>query len=91
MGRPKKDKFEDLDEEFRGFVDGSTPEQIKQRLAEVVLEHQRLVEARKNDQDLQDKKWAYDEADAIYRDGKKMNKLRIEYARMVLVNRGIIE
>jgi hypothetical protein len=90
-GRPPKDKFDDLDEEFRAFVLGSDPNLVKQRLAEVVLEHQRLVEARKNDGDLQEKKWAFEEADAVYREGKKLNKLRIEFAREILVARGAIE
>ena len=88
MARPKKDKFEDLCEDFKKYILAATPELAKQKLAEAVLSHQELMEARKNDQDLQEKEQAYKEADEIYRAGKKEAKLKIEFVKQVLTDRG---
>jgi hypothetical protein len=87
-GRPKKNRFDDLPAEWKDAVDGMTPEEIKNRVAEVALELEKLMEAKKLDQDLADKVLAAKDAGAVYREGKKAAQLRISYAQQLLEARG---
>lgn len=84
----KKDPFEDLDTDFKEAVAGMANDEIRERIAKVALDQMELMEAKKQDQDLTDKKEAYSEANAIYRDGTKMNKLRMEFCKRVLGDKG---
>lgn len=87
-GRTKKEAFEDLDSEFKDTVAAMSEEDIRNKLAQVSLNHVELMKAKKDDQDLESKKEAVKEAGAIYREGSKMNKLRIEFCHRVLGDRG---
>lgn len=87
-GRRKKNKFEDLDKDFMTNIEAASDAEIRDKIAQVALNQAELIQARDLDQDLQDKKYALSEANAIYREGTKMNKLRIEYARSILEARG---
>ncbi len=80
----KKDKFADVPEEFRDAVAGMQEPQIRDRIAKVSLDQAALIEAKGNDQDLAEKKEQAKEAGAIYREGTKLNKLKIEFCRQVL-------
>ncbi len=88
MGRPKKDKFEDLDIDFKDSVAAMDESQIRAKLAEVSLNQAALMAAKADDEDLAVKKEIAKEAGAIYREGTKMNKLSIEWARQVLGDKG---
>lgn len=87
-GRAKKEQFEDLDSDFKDTVSGMTEEEIRNKLASVSLNQVELMNAKKDDGDLQQKQEAVKEAGAIYREGSKMNKLRIEFCHRVLGDRG---
>lgn len=88
MGRPKKDKFADLDEDFRDSIAGMDEAGIKRRIAEIALNQVAMNIAKENDEDLQQKQEAAKVAGEGYREVTKMNRLRIEYARQVLGDKG---
>jgi hypothetical protein len=91
MGRgfgKKKDPFEDLDEDFKDAVAGMDEKAIRDRLAKVTLDQAALMDAKEKDIDLKEKKEAAKEAGAVYREGTKMNKLRVKYARSILDAKG---
>lgn len=85
---PPKDKFEDLDEDFKNAVAGMDEAEIKNRIAKISLDQVTLMEAKALDADLKLKQEQSREAGAIYREGTKMNRLRIEFARRVLGDKG---
>jgi len=85
---PPKDKFEDLDDDYKSAVAGMDEVAIRERIAKVSLDQASLMEAKELDADLKLKKEVSKEAGAIYREGTKMNKLRIEFARRVLGDKG---
>lgn len=84
----KKSQFSDLPGEFKDAVDGMDYEQIKERIAQVALDNEELLAAKKNDEDLASKKEATKEASAVYREGSKINILKIRYAKAVLETKG---
>jgi hypothetical protein len=88
MGRPKKDPWEDLDDEFKSTIDSSDEVSIRKKIAEVALNQSALTSAKELDQDLAEKKETYSEAGAVYRDGTKRHKLMIAYCREILNNKG---
>ncbi len=88
MGRPKKGKFDDLDQDFKDRVNGANQEQIREIICKVALDQGALIELKEEDQDLAEKKEAYSTAGAFYREGTKMNKLRTKYARTMLGEKG---
>jgi len=83
-----KDPFASLDAEFKDGVANMPIEDIKKRVAEIALELDRLMEAKKKDQDLEEKLEAAKDAGAVYREGQKSAKLRIRYAQTILEARG---
>jgi hypothetical protein len=87
-GRPKKAPFSDLDLEFKSTVESMTDDEIRRKVADTNLDLQQLLNARDLDQDFQEKKAAYGEAGAVYRDGQKAAKLKTKFALMVLEGRG---
>lgn len=90
MARVAKDKdpFESIPEEFKDAVAGMSVDEIKQRIAQVALDQVELMKAKKEDQDLFEKKEAYKEAGALYREGTKLNKTKIEYCKMMIDSKG---
>lgn len=88
MAKVEKNPYEDVPEEWRESVESATTEEIKKKVAEVALAQAELMKAKKDDADLADRREQYKEAGAIYREGSKMNKCKIEYAKMVLDSRG---
>lgn len=88
MGRQKKNKFEDLDADFKSNVESMNNEEIRNRVAQIALDTEDLLRAKKEDEDLKEKVTIAKEAGAVYRDGVKMNRIRIQYAQMILESRG---
>ena len=88
MGRSKKDPFEDLDQDFKDTVASMSETEIRQKISSVALNQVALLEAKENDEDYQTKKELASEAGAIYRDGTKMNKIRIAFCKRVLGDKG---
>jgi hypothetical protein len=89
MARGKrKDPYAELDASFKNSIENMSDEQIKQRVAEINLNLQQLLNAREVDQDLKEKAAAYQEANRVYREGMKDAKLRTKYALSVLEARG---
>lgn len=84
----KKDPFEDLDEDFKTTIEALNEEEVRKRIAQVALDQESLMVAKKADLDLEKAKEVAKEAGAIYRDGTKVNKLKISFARQVLSDRG---
>jgi hypothetical protein len=84
----KKDKWADLDEAFKDTANSLTESEIRNRVAKVSLDQAALIDFRDKDFDLKEKKEIAKEAGAIYREGTKANKLRIEYYRMLLDGQG---
>ncbi len=88
MGREPKSKFEDLDKDYMTSIESATDDEIRAKIAQVALNNAALQEAKGEDQQLAELKEQVKEAGAIYREGAKANKLRIEYARYMLDSRG---
>lgn len=88
MGRPKKDKFADLDEDFKNGVAGMDEVSIRRKISEVALNQEALLDAKADDEDFQQKKAIAKEAGAVYREGTKANKLRIAWCKRVLGDKG---
>jgi hypothetical protein len=88
MAKKEKDKFDLLEQEWRDAVQGMNKEDIKKRVCEVALNQAELMKAKREDQDLDEKRETYRDASSIYREGTKMNKAKIEYMKMVLDGMG---
>jgi len=87
-GRKKGNPFDSLDADWKSNVENMRSDEIKVRVAEIALELDRLMEAKKEDQDLKEKTEAAKEAGRVYREGKKGAELRIRYAQTILEARG---
>lgn len=83
-----KDPFIDVPEEFKEAVIGMNVVEIKQRIAQVALDQVELMKAKKEDGDLLEKKEAYKEAGMVYREGTKLNRVKIEYCKQMIDNKG---
>jgi hypothetical protein len=83
-----KDPFEALPGEFKDAVLGSDEATIRQRISEVALAQAEMNETEKLDLDFQSKKEAAKVAGEVYREGKKLNQLKIKYMRQVLQSQG---
>lgn len=88
MGRQKKNKFDDLDADFKSVVENMSDEDIRDRVAQIALDTEELLKAKEDDEDLKEKVQVAKEAGAVYREGVKMNRVRIQYAQMILDSRG---
>jgi len=88
MARTKAEPFENLSQDFRDTVDAQTRDDIKRTICQVTLDQLELMEAQALDEDYQNLKEQAREAGAIYREGTKMNSLKIKYAKQVLEGKG---
>ncbi len=85
----KENPFEDLPEEFKDLVDGLKDEKdVRDLVAKITLDQAALMEAKANDADLESKREAARVAGAIYREGTKLNSLKVKFCRQVLGDRG---
>lgn len=87
-GRPKSDPFAALDQEWKDLINNMKEDEIRNRVAEIALERETLLKAKKEDMDLKEKAIAYAEAGRVYKEGVKGAQVRIQYAQMVLESRG---
>lgn len=87
-GRPKKDQFSELDDDFKNALQAMGPEEIRKKIAEVAMNDEALKKAKDDDQDLRTKGEEYKVAGAVYREGNKANRLRIKFAMLVLEGKG---
>lgn len=83
-----KDPFELVPQEFQDAVKGMTPEQIKSRIAQVAMDQVELMRAKKEDQDLEEKKEIYKDAGLVYREGTKLNRVKIEFCKSIIDGMG---
>ena len=93
MGRPRKnfqekDKFHALEDEFKSAIMQSDETEIRVRISQVALNQAELDAAQKDDQDLAEKAEAYKTAAEVYREGRKVNKLKIQFCKQVLDSKG---
>lgn len=79
-----KDPFAALDSDFKDLVSGMTEEEIRDKITAVTLNQIELQKAKEDDLDLAQKREAARDAGAIYREGTKMNKLRVLFCHRVL-------
>lgn len=88
MAKVEKDPFIDIPEEFKDAVSGMNVDEINSRIAEVAKDQVTLMKAKKEDGDLLEKREAYKEAGMGYREGTKMNRVKIEYCKQMIDNKG---
>jgi hypothetical protein len=88
---PKKDKYDDLSDEFKSKVETATDDGLIDILGEVSKNEELNRRCKEDDQDLAEKKKSYDEAAVGYKDATKANKLKIRYVYDLLRARGKAE
>lgn len=88
MGRPRKDPFSLLDDEFKMAIASMSPEQIKNRIAEITLAQIENMKQKEEDQDLAEKKEQAKEAGAQYREATQANKVKVAFCKRVLEDKG---
>lgn len=91
MARPKKDPYENLPDEFKNKVEGATDAQLVEILGEVAKNEELNRRTKDDDQDLQEKKAAYDFANEGYKEATKANKIKTRYLYDILRARGKAE
>ena len=87
-GRKAKGKFDDLPTDFQDAVASMNEVEIRSRISEVSLNQAALEEAKAADQHLKECQEQAAMAGAVYREGGKANKLKIQFCRQVLTDRG---
>lgn len=80
-GSGKKGKWDDLDTDFKTTVDSMRVEEIRLRIAEIILAQRELMNAKKLDKDLQEKQAIVKKLSEKYRKNSELNGFRIEYAK----------
>lgn len=88
MAPPKKDKFEDLSNEFKDKISQGDVDVIKAELANVNAHEHTLIKEREDDEDLKAKKEQAKDAGATYREGLKDTKLKRAFINRVLQDKG---
>ena len=87
-GRKPKDSFADLPDYFRDAVLVESKEEIQKRVWETAIAQQELMDAKDADLDFQEAKERHSAAGAVYREGTKLNKLKIKFCKQMLETRG---
>lgn len=86
-----KDKFKDLGEEFKDAIAGSSVEEIRKRICDIaileVVEKQMLAQ----DPDVEQAKEALDNVASPYREAIKEMRLKIEFCKQVLDDKGSVQ
>jgi len=83
-----KDKFKNLDDQYKAEVAADSTEQIYKRISMLAGEMEALAIAKENDVDLANKKAEYDTCNDPYKQQTKELKLRTKFALRVLSDRG---
>lgn len=84
-----KDPFANLDDDFKDAILQGSEEAVRSGASKVALDQEELMSAKEEDEDLKQAMAAASVASAVYREGTKMNKLRIKFIRSVLRSRGL--
>ena len=87
-GRPKSDPFAFVPGDWKDAVDGSTPQQINDKIAHIAKQADALRVARKEDADLAERKEQVKVASEPYVEGAKRFQQMIAYGRQVLGDKG---
>lgn len=87
-GRPKKNPYDLIDEEWKNAVNGATPADINSRISEVAKAEELNQRLKGEDEDLANRKAEAKDAGQQYADATKVNKLKITYAVEVLKGKG---
>lgn len=88
VGRPKKEKFADLSEEFKNAVTQEDVETINKRILAIVREQEELEQAKSEDADLAAKRTEYQEAGRGYKERFKELRLRQQFLLQTKEDRG---
>lgn len=88
---PKKDKYDDLSDEFKAKAEAASDDGLIDILGEVSKNEELNRRCKKDDQDLAEKKLSYDEANAGYKEATKSNKLKTRFVYDLLRARGKAE
>lgn len=88
MARPKKDQFEAIPSEFKDTAAGSDSVTVKSMIAKAAMDDADLRKAMEEDEDLKNAKEQAKIAGEVYREGFKMNRLKIKYLKQVLEDKG---
>jgi hypothetical protein len=83
-----KDPFAALDSDFKDTVFKMGEGEIRSLITTVSLNQVELLQAKDADLDLAQKREAAKDAGAIYREGTKMNKLRVLFCHRALADAG---
>lgn len=87
-GRKKQDKFAKLDSEWKDAVAASSVDDIRKRISDIALEREELLKQKEEDMQLKEALQAAKDAGEVYRDGEKTARLRIQFCKRVLEDRG---
>src|SRR5512133_3677586 len=87
-GRPKKDPFDLLSDEFKDAVASASPEDINKRIAEIAKGAAANQELLKSDPIVSDLKEKLKEATAGYRETKKAFGQQLAFCREKLADKG---
>lgn len=88
MARPKKNKFDDLPDDFKDAVEQSSTSEIRSRLSEVVLLEMAEKEFMDNDPAVAEAREALDNVLSPYKENLKIYKLKKLYCKRVLDDKG---
>lgn len=83
-----KDKFAELDSDWKDAVAQKDPDEIRDMIAQVALNELDNQKMRDEDQDLTEKREAAKYAAEQYKEATKHNKLRISFMKRVLDDKG---
>lgn len=84
----KKDPFSIIPEEFKDAVAGGDEAGIRDRIAKCALDDEALRKAQKDDLDLSNLKEQVKLANEPYKEGFKMNRLKVQFCQRVLEDKG---
>lgn len=87
-GRKARDPWAALPSEFRDAVMQGSEEELHKKLVETTLAQQALLDAKQKDEDYQRAKTAFGVAGAVYREGTKVNGLKVKFIKQTLEGRG---
>lgn len=87
-GRPKKEAWADLSEEFKDSTQGKSEQELRNMVALVAMQEEENKKNMKEDQHLQELKVQVKDASAGYREATKINTLKVRYLKETLEMRG---
>lgn len=87
-GRPKKEAWADLSEEFKDSVQGKSEQELRNMVAQVAMQEEENKKNMKEDQHLSELKIQVKDAAAGYREATKANTLKVRFLKETLELRG---